>query len=203
MTEQLPPRATVIHPPHRQPPRGPFSVWGTHPPQRGTAPARAAECRGTPSVSPARGGRGTVGPGSSFRRTPVSAQRGRVPRFTTPPSTPPVPSYTEAAEMPWFTVHGREPTRMERWAAFLLPPREMGPELSTVAGDATSRLRVLDAHTFEVISTVVTRYHRLRGQQARRPDQVSEISISLWFCMKREGIGTIEDMPGRETGGSN
>ena len=74
--------------------------------------------------------------------------------------------------MPWLAVRDREPNRLERWAAFLLPPLHMGDEFASTGGDLTSRLRVVGPGVFDVIASVVTRY-RLRRRQREQQAQVS------------------------------
>ena len=139
--------------------QGPSTSWGVFHP--------AAEEQ--PQAFP------TQGPGSSFRRTPDSAYRPRRQGFGESGELPP------AAFLPWWTVTGREPNRMERWAAYLLPPLSMGPEFRAIGGEASSRLVVQDDRTFDVISSVTTRYLRVREERRRRgnlrPDQVSIIPL--------------------------
>ena len=106
--------------------------------------------------------------------------------------------------MPWLTVHGRDPDRLERWATYLLPPNDMGQGYDSVAGDVSSRLRVLDARTFEVEASIVTLYHRLRRgplprPQGPRPDQVSrhklrvgEMGAHSIVPLYRAGLGKIQ-----------
>ena len=82
--------------------------------------------------------------------------------------------------MPWWTVEGRRPNRMERWAAHLLPPLNMGPEFGATGGEAGSRLRVNDDASFDVIQEVTTRYRQLRGLAVhRRQDPRPEVSIYI------------------------
>ena len=68
--------------------------------------------------------------------------------------------------MPWWTVTGREPTRMERWAAYLLPPLNMGEGYIPVGGRVSASLDVLEGGTYEVVSSVTTRYRAVRASVA-------------------------------------
>ena len=86
-------------------------------------------------------------------------------------------------DMPWWTVRGREPDRMERWAAYLLPPLQMGDNYVAVGGDATARLHAIDSEVYEVISSVVTRYRRTRAarERALRHFRLSQVSYRFWY----------------------
>ena len=78
--------------------------------------------------------------------------------------------------MPWWPVEGRHPDRLERWAAYLLPPLAgMGPDFVAVGGDASSNLRVLSRDEFDVIASITTRYRRTRAAQESRRRQVSHL----------------------------
>ena len=117
----------------------------------------------------------TQGPGSSFHRTPPSAgRRGR--RFA--PNTPagadrahsphPLgPTPHQVVWLPWWVVSGREPNNMERWAAFLLPPLDMGEQFSTSGGEVNARLVDHGDYSYSVIASVTTEYVLSRREAER------------------------------------
>ena len=61
---------------------------------------------------------------------------------------------------------------MERWAAYLLPPLNMGEEYGAVGGEVQANLRVVSGDVYDVISTVTTRYRRSRALRERQRQQV-------------------------------
>ena len=117
----------------------------------------------------------TQGPGSSFHRTPPSAG-GRGRRFA--PNAPagkdkahsphPLgPTPHQVVWLPWWVVSGREPNTMERWAAFLLPPLDMGEQFSTSGGEVDARLIDHGDYSYSVVASVTTRYTLSRREAER------------------------------------
>ena len=170
-TSQLPPRASTSH--GRQQPST------SRPPPSTSRPQHSAS---RPPPQPSPSGRppmgrwgaydGPAGLGSSFRRTPPSSRR---------PSRPLPPKDYETIWMPWWTVRGRGPTRMERWAAYLLPPLNMGEDYGAIGGEVQANLRAINADVFDVISTVTTRYRRSAALRERQRQQVSRNCFLVGF----------------------
>ena len=79
--------------------------------------------------------------------------------------------------MPWWFVGGREPNRLERWAAFLLPPLSMGEDFSASGGQVTSSLTVIGPDLYDVVASVRTRY-RLRRRRAGQPPPKGNPEVS-------------------------
>ena len=78
--------------------------------------------------------------------------------------------------------------RLERWAAFLLPPISMGEEFAATGGDVSSRLRVIGPGTYDVIASITTRYRLLQDERRPRPRKVSSpSSLIITRGDEREG----------------
>ena len=129
---------------------------------------------------------GEMGYYTRAERTPPSAGRPRETRDSRqgrPPSAARVlgspledPSDAPPVWLPWWFVTGREPNRLERWAAFLLPPLSMGEEFAATGGDISSRLRVVGPDTYDVIASVTTRYRLLTARRRRTPGSARKVS---------------------------
>ena len=125
-----------------------------------TPPSAGIRGRGrfTPMTPPARPTRPPATPPTTAAAGPQSQPPPAHPSTSTGAGQPTAEPYW----LPWWHLTGRAPNRLERWAAHLLPPPNMGEAFTSSGGEVRSYLRDYGTGVYDVTAYVTTRYRLVR-----------------------------------------